>query len=167
MTDYGIKPGDVAQVYFSTHCFGHSFKEHFDYMGSPTIIHPTAGLDLMEKDGQVFITTISPGMPITKIPRWCTRLKGSCLLQINGTPVSTITNAHQTLSTLPASMHGQCTLLMSSSEIRDGLTYEGIPRLTLDQLSPRYFSHNNLLMTTFPTPPLLVWFINGSSQLGW
>ena len=77
---YGITGRDVEQVYFSPHHYGHAFEECFAYSGSPTSAHPTAGMNLRELDGRVFITDISLGTPCAKIPRWKSRLKNVCLL---------------------------------------------------------------------------------------
>lgn len=65
---YGITGREMEQVYFSPHHYGHAFEECFTYMGSPTVVHPTAGLELKELDGQVFITNIALGTPCANPP---------------------------------------------------------------------------------------------------
>ena len=140
---YGITARDLDQVYFSPHHFGHAFEECFAYMGSPTSVHPTAGMELRELDGRVFITDISLGTPCAKIPRWKSRLRNVCLLKVHDTPISTIADVTSALATLPLTSRGSCKLLVSSSELRDGLTYEGIPQISLDQLNPRHFFHTS------------------------
>ena len=136
---FGITQNDVDQVYFSPHHFGYSSEELFTYMGSASTVHPTAGLELEELDNRVFIRDIAPGTPTAKIPRWKTRLRNTCLLAINGSPVTSISDATSLIAALPTTSRGQCRLLVSASEIRDGLTNEGIPQLTLDQLNPWHF----------------------------
>ena len=136
---YGITGRYVEQVNFSPHHYDHAFEECFAYSGSPTITHPTAGLTLCELDGRVFITDIALGTPCAKIPHWKSRLKNVCLLRIHDSPISTIEDVKSALATLPSTSRGSCKLLVSSSELRDGLTYEGIPQISLDQLNPRHF----------------------------
>ena len=60
---YDITRRDVEQIYFSPHHYGHAYEESFGFMGSPTVVHPTAGLELVETDGQVIIQDISLGTP--------------------------------------------------------------------------------------------------------
>jgi hypothetical protein len=76
-----------------------------------------------------------------KIQRWKTRLRGARLLSINATDVSTIDDARRIIADLSVVRDGKCTLLVSSPELRDGLSNEGLPHLTLDQLNPRHFFH--------------------------
>jgi hypothetical protein len=71
---------ELEQVYLSPHCFGHAFKETFQYLGSAILHHSMAGLDLSLHDGLVCILSIHPGTPCTKIPRWKTQLHGACTL---------------------------------------------------------------------------------------
>lgn len=108
-------------------------------MGLPTTTHPTAGMELRELDGRVFIHDISLGTPCAKIPRWKSRLRNVCILMVKDTPVSTIADVKSALAALPMTSRGTCKLLLCSSELRDGLTYEGIPQISLDQLNPRHF----------------------------
>lgn len=59
---YDITRRNIAQIYSSPYHYGHAFDELFDYMGSATTKHPTAGLVLNEKDfGSLF--GISPLAP--------------------------------------------------------------------------------------------------------
>ena len=99
---YGVTGRDLEQVYFSQHHYGHAFEECFAYSGSPTTIHPTAGMELCELDGRVIITDISIGTPCAKIPRWKSRLRNVCLLMVHDSPISTI--AEEVKSALAAFM---------------------------------------------------------------
>ncbi len=137
---YDISKRDVEQVYFSfsDDCFGVSFEESFVY-GSATMLHPTAGLILDVRDDRLYITDIVPGTPCAKIPRWRTRLKNTWLFRINNSAVSTISDVTKLLDSLPHAARGICRLLVRSADLRDGLTNEGIPQLSLVQLNPRHF----------------------------
>ena len=152
---YDITRRDVEQIYFSPHHYGYAYEESFGFMGSPTVVHPTAGLELIERDGKVIITDIAAGTPCAKIPRWKTRLRNTCLERVNDTPITSISVAIDTFARIPHSTRGTCRLLVSASELRDGLSNEGLPQLSLDQLNPRHFFNipsngtysNNMLAT--------------------
>lgn len=55
---YGITGRDLEQVYFSPHHYSYAFEECFTYYGSPTLVHPTAGLVLRELDGRYSSPTL-------------------------------------------------------------------------------------------------------------
>ena len=158
---YGITGRDLEQDYFSPHHYGHAFEECFTYMGSPTTVHRTAGLELREVDGRVFIMDMALGTPCAKIPRWKSRLRNVCLLSVNDSPITTIANVERALQALPTTSRGTCKILVTSSELRDGLTYEGIPQISLDQLNPRHFfrttPHNG-----YPSNNMLMYMISQS-----
>jgi hypothetical protein len=129
----------LEQVYFSSHCFGHTFEDSFSYSGSATLLHPTAGLDLELRNDWVYITNITPGTPCAKIPRWRTRLRNTWFTQVNDNPIASLDDATRAFSTLPHCSRGTCTLTLASAELRDGLTEDGIPQISLDQMNPRHF----------------------------
>ena len=68
-------------------------------------------------------------------------MKDTHLLSINGTPVSSIADAQCLFAALPTHPQGTCQLVLALSELCDGLTAEGIPHISLDQLNPRHFFH--------------------------
>ena len=136
---YDITRRDIAQIYCLPHHYGYTFEEVFDYMGSASTVHDTAGLVLEEVNDRVFIRDIAPGTPCAKIPRWKTRLRHTCLVAINDMPITSMAEVASLISHLPKTPRGTCRLLVTASELRDGLTNEGIPQITLDQLNPRHF----------------------------
>ena len=113
---YGITGCNLEQVYFSQHHYGYAFEECFTYMGSPTTVHPTTGLELRELDGRVFISDIALGTPCAKIPRWKSHLRNVCLLAVNNVPITTISDVAPALDSLPRTSRGTCPLLLSASE---------------------------------------------------
>ena len=152
---YAITTRDVEQVYFSPSCYTNTFEETFAYNGSATITHPTAGLILKAENDRIYITDILPGTPCAKIPRWRTRLRNTWLTRINDIDVSTVTDVTTVLAALPVTSRGSCRLILHSTDLREGLTNEGIPQITLDQLNPRHFFTTPPTPST-PTPPLRV-----------
>ena len=136
---YGVSRWDVAQVYFSPHCFGYAFEETFTYSGSATLLHPSAGLVLELRDDRLYVTDIASSTLCAKIPRWRSRIRNTWLTCVNDTPVATLDDAARAFSALPQTPRGVCILTLASSELRDGLTNEGIPQISLDQLNPRHF----------------------------
>lgn len=101
------------------------------------------------------------GTPCAKIPQWKSRLCNVCLLTINDPPITCISNVTSVLNALPHTNRGTCKLLISASEIRDGLTYKGIPQISLDQLNPCHFfkttAHNG-----YPSNNMLTHMIHRS-----
>jgi hypothetical protein len=68
--------------------------------------HPTAGLELFEKDKRVHLARISKGTPAAKIPEWRSRIQGAWLIQLNGQVVNTITDVFEVFEHLVLS---ECT----------------------------------------------------------
>jgi hypothetical protein len=147
---HNITQRDIAQIYFSSHCFGVTSEETFVYHGSPILVHPTAGLVLTTINGRVIITSITPGTPCAKIPRWKTRLRNTWLTHVNDTRVESLDHVATLFADLPRTSHGSCRITVVAPELRDGLTNEGIPQLTLDQLNPRHFFPTQQPDTTVP-----------------
>jgi hypothetical protein len=129
--------------------------ETFAYHSLATITHPTAGLVLKVEDNCIYITDILPGTPCAKIPCWRTRLRHTWLTRINDIDVSTAAHVATVLAALPVTSRGLCHLLLHSTDLQDGLSNEGIPQITLDQLNPRHFFASPPMPST-PPPQLKV-----------
>ena len=115
-------------------------KTHLSIWDLRSTVHATAGLELEEVDNRVFIRDIAAGTPCAKIPRWKTRLRNTCLLAVNGSSVTSISDVKAIISNLPPALTvalAGCWYLLPRYET--DLTNDGIPQLTLDQLNPRHF----------------------------
>ena len=139
LDDYNIDKRDVAQVYFSTTPFAESFEEEIvlKYRGSSA--HATAGLSLLPRDdGRLYLAQMIPRTPGMRIPRWRTRLKGAWLTKVGDTAVSTIQDVKDAFEALYQTNTVSSRLTFCHSEVKDGLTWDGIPQVNLDQLNPRF-----------------------------
>ena len=138
LAEFNITIGDVAQVYFSPKPFNEAFEEEIELWPATAVQHPTAGLSLLPRDGRVYLAQISPSTPGAKIPRWRSRLRGACLLQVGQHIVHTVQDVKNAFAALSDAGSKSCTLLFAHSDIRDGLTNTGIPHVSLDQLNRRH-----------------------------
>lgn len=66
-------------------------------------------------------------------------------MQVGNMLVHTIEDVKQAIKRLKAEGHLYCDLLMAQTELRDGLTQEGIPQIHIDQLNTRYFINTNFI----------------------
>ena len=90
MSEYSIGVYDMATVYISPDPFYGAFEEDLDLRKFNLSKHSTAGLNFMEKGQRLFLTSIDPGTPGARIPRWRTRIRGAWLIKINGTRINTL-----------------------------------------------------------------------------
>jgi hypothetical protein len=85
---------------------------------------------------------MAPSTPGARVPRWRTRLRGPWLLEINGTPISTIKDAHATFAYLASEKKPLCTLLFSHPEITPDISSKGLPVMLKSDFSQ--FTHDQL-----------------------
>ena len=91
--DYLIGSDDMTMIYISPDPFGSAFEEDLDLCKFDFDTHRTAGLCLYEKDQCIYLASMAPSTPGACIPRWRTRIHEAWLISINGTPVSSISDA--------------------------------------------------------------------------
>jgi hypothetical protein len=135
----------MAMIYVSPDPYGSAFEEELDLCKFDITTHRSAGLCFFEKNGRLLLASMAPSTPGARIPRWRTRLHGAWLLEINGTPISTIKDAHTTFAYLASENKPSCTLLFSHPEITPDISNKGLPvmsksnfsQLTHDQLNNR------------------------------
>eukprot|EP00986_Skeletonema_menzelii_P015723 scaffold12494_cov159-Skeletonema_menzelii.AAC.1 len=139
LDEYNIGKRDLAQVYLSTTPFAESFEEEIilRYRGSKP--HATAGLSfLVRDDGRLYLAGMDARTPGMRIPRWRTRLKGAWLTKVGDIDVKTIQDVKDAFTALYSANVSSCLLEFCHTEVKDGLTWDGIPQVHLDQLNPRY-----------------------------
>jgi len=132
----------MAMVYVSPDPLHSAFKEDLDLRKFDLSHHQTAGLCFFEKDGRLFLSSMAPSTPGARIPRWRNRLRGAWLITINGTSVSSISDAQGFFQQLSATGAPSCTLLFSHPEITPTISNEGLPILSLSDFSQ--FTHDQL-----------------------
>jgi hypothetical protein len=145
VTEYLIGASDMAMIYVSPDQYGSAFEEELDLRKFDITMHRSVGLCFFEKNGCLLLASMAPSIPGARIPRWRTRLCGAWLLEINGTPISTIKDVHATFAYLASKNKPSCTLLFSHPEITPDISNKGLPvmsksnfsQLTHDQLNNR------------------------------
>ena len=79
MIEFGVRPDDIAQVYVSSHAYFEAFEQRLPLRRFDQSKHPTAGIQLEERNGHLLITGMEGSTPAAQLPRWRTRLRGAWL----------------------------------------------------------------------------------------
>jgi hypothetical protein len=114
-------------IYISPDPYGTAFEEELDLQKFDLNQHTTAGLCFYQKNNRLLLAMMAPSTPGKCIPWWQTRLRGTWLIQIDGTPVTSISNAQAVFARLSSSNSHQCTLLFSHPEITPDISNQGLP----------------------------------------
>ena len=138
LANHDISSNDMQMVYLSPSPFHDAFEEAFQLRRFDPTRHPTAGLVLEEKNGKLYLRDISPSTPAAKIRAWRSRVRGACLMEINGVPVTYLDEVKGMFLSLGTTSTTTCTLLLAHSAIKDGLVETGIPQVNVDQLNNRW-----------------------------
>ncbi len=140
--EYLIGAKDMAMVYISPDPFYGAFKEELDLCKFDLSRHSTAGLNFFEKDQHLFLALMVPGTPGARIPWWRTQLRGAWLIAIDGTNISTLTDAQSIFCCLSNANSSGCTLLFSHPEITPDISSSGLPIMSRSDFSQ--LTHNQL-----------------------
>ena len=127
--------GHAWMIYMSPSPYHDAFDKVIDIQHFDFAMHPTAGLSLLEKDGQLILAHMSPSTPGAKIPQWCTRLHGAWLIKIADQTVWTIDDARKTFEKLSASGAPSTHLLFAHPEIRPDISRRGLPIVSSEPFS--------------------------------
>ncbi len=73
---YQVDWSCMEMIYMSPSPYHDAFDKVIDIRCFDLAKHPTAGLSLLEKNGQLILAHMSPSTPWAKLPRWRTRLRG-------------------------------------------------------------------------------------------
>ena len=142
VAEYLIGSNDTAMIYVSPDPFGAAFEEELDLCKFNFDTHRAAGLCFLEKDNRIYLASMAPSTPGARVPRWCTRIRGAWLININGFPVSSISDAQAVFQQLSATRPPTCTLLFSHPEITPVISNKGLPILSTSDFSQ--FTHDQL-----------------------
>jgi hypothetical protein len=127
LLDFDVTRQDMAMIYMSPDPYFEAFEEKLTLQNVKLKKHQTAGLELYESSGRVFLQSMTPSTSAAKIPDWHTRLCGAWLIKIGETIISSVEDALSTLRTLVDSDAQSVTLLFSHPEIRPNLSHNGLP----------------------------------------
>ena len=145
----------MANVYLSPDPYHHAFPETLDLCRFDSAKHPTAGMNLITTDDRVFLSSMAKSTPAGKIPWWRSRLRQAWLIKINDIPISSILDVRKYIADLEQIKATKCTLLFSHTEVKHGLTNDGIPQINLDQLNNRLLLRPSKddILSHMPQPP--------------
>jgi len=104
--------------------------------------HPTAGLILFEKYNRILLASMAPGTPGAHIARWQTRIHGAWLIQVDGTPITSISDAKAVFTRLSCSNSPRCTLQFSHPKVNPDISNKGLPVMSKSDFSQ--FTHGQL-----------------------
>ena len=142
VSDYLINSEDMAMIYVSLDPYATVFKEELDLRKMNLARHPTAGLILFEKDNRILLASMTPGTPGVRIARWQTRIRGAWLIQVDGIPVTSISDAKAVFTRLSCSNSPHCTLQFSHPEVNPDISNKGLPVMSKSDFSQ--FTHDQL-----------------------
>ena len=142
VSDYLINSEDMSMIYVSPDPYATVFEEELDLRKSKIDHHPTAGLILFEKNNRILLASMAPGTPGARIARWQTRIRGAWFIEVDGTPVTSISDAKSVFIRLTHSNSPRCTLLFSHPEVNPDISNKGVPLMSKSDLSQ--FTHDLL-----------------------
>ena len=100
MLDFDVTRRDMAMVYMSPDPYFDAFEETLNVQHVNLKKHTTAGLELYESSGRVFLQSMTPGAAAAKNPDWRSQLRGAWLIKIGDNIISSIDDASSTIRTL-------------------------------------------------------------------
>jgi hypothetical protein len=142
VAEYLIGSNDMAMIYISPDPFGSAFEEEINLRKFNFNTHRTAGLCFLEKDNHIYLASMAPSTPGARVPRWRTRIRGAWLMNIDGIPVSSISDAQAVFQDLSATRLPTCTLLFSHPELTPVISNKGLPILSTSDFSQ--YTHDQL-----------------------
>ena len=104
-------------IYMSPDPYFDAFEHPMDLRKVDLTKHATAGLNLYEADGRIYLASMSPGTTAAKIQDWRTRIRGAWLIKIGESVISSIADAIQALQTLVRDGSPLTVLLFAHPEI--------------------------------------------------
>ena len=121
MLDFDVTRRDMAMIYMSPDPYFEAFDEQLNLQHVNLTKHNTAGLELYESSGQVFLQLMKPSTAAAKISNWRAQIRGAWLRKIGNTIISSVDDASLTLKALVKSGAHTGTLLFHTQ--RYGLIY--------------------------------------------
>ena len=113
MLDFDVTRRDMAMIYMSPDPYFDAFEEQLNLQHVNLTKHTTAGLELYESSGRVFLQSMKPSTAAAKIPDWQAQLRGAWLMKVSGTIISSVDNVSLALKALVDSGAHTVTLLFS------------------------------------------------------
>jgi hypothetical protein len=122
-----VDRSSIDMIYMSPTPYYDPFDEVIDLRRFDLATHSTAGLSLLEKNGQLIIAHMSSNNPSAIIPRWHTWLCSAWLMKIEDHIVMSIDEARNAFAVLSAAGATSATLLFAHPEVRLDILHRGLP----------------------------------------
>lgn len=151
--EYDIRSTTTSQVYMSPDPFNAAFEEQMDIRRLDCSKHRSGGMLFVTHNGRIYLGGMAPSSPGSRIPRWISRLRGACLLSIDGTRVSSVAEVHAIFAKFEQNRAKVCTLLFAHPEIKHGLSNKGLPMLSRDILTTPDAAQLNNRKSLVSRPP--------------
>ena len=136
--DFDITAADMAMVYLSPTPYNNAFEETLDIRKLDTSKHPTAGLSFIARNDKLMLAAMSPSTPGARVRAWRSRLRGAWLIKVAEFHITSLKSARDAFAAVEKRRDNSCKLLFAHTEIKDGLTDNGIPQVNIDQLNNRH-----------------------------
>ncbi len=117
----------MVMVYMSPDPYHESFEQTVILRKFDLSKHPTGGLRLYVRDGQVHLASISPSTPVAQIHNWRACIWGAWLIKVGDKTIQSIEDVAQAFDILCLESSPSTTLLFLHPKIRPNLSQEGIP----------------------------------------
>ena len=127
MLDFDITKGDMAMVYMSPDLYSDAFEEVIGLQHVNINKHNTAGLEVRESSGRVYLQAMTPSTPAAKIPYWRSHIRGDWLIKVGGTVISLVEDVKSAIRMLVTSNEQSAMLLFAHPEIQPNVSHDGLP----------------------------------------
>lgn len=142
--DYGITVFDVHQIYCSPHPYTDAFEQDILLRRYNHNKFPTGGLKFKTYNNRLILDHMELGSPGARMPRWRTCLRGAWLRKVGSVEVNSVSDVVNAFANITSP---KIRLTFSHTEVKHGLSSDGIPQCNIDQLNPRHLFEN------FDIPP--------------
>ena len=139
---YLIGFGDMATIYISPDAYRGTFEEELNLQKFDFTTHRTTSLRFIKKENCLILAFIDLSTPAAQIPHWPNHIQGACLIEINGTPLSTIKDAPAIFCRPSNANAHSCTLLSSYPKTIPDISNKGLPIMSKSNFSQ--YTHNQL-----------------------
>ena len=143
VVEYLIGTHNMAMVYMSPDQYFEAFEEVINLRKFDLKLDRTAGLCLAHSDNRLFLSSMTPGNPGAKIPRWRSRLKGAWLIKVGDKLVSSANTQNAfTMAINSGSLFIK--LLFTHPKIRQDILHDGLPIVSSTPFSQQVHNQMNM-----------------------
>jgi hypothetical protein len=132
----------MGTIYISPDVYCGTLEEELNLQKFDFTTHWMAGLHFFDKDDCLILASIDFSTPSAQSPHWRNCIRGAWLIEIDGTPVSTIGDTHIIFCCLSNTNSHSCTLLFSHPKTVPDISNKGLPIMSKSNFSQ--YTHDQL-----------------------